>query len=61
VYTDHAATHAWTVARDLTPADVDRILGELRAQGGDAIAVRLDETLFGDGRDLASATRGVLS
>ncbi|HEX6600619.1 MAG TPA: homoserine dehydrogenase [Gemmatimonadaceae bacterium] len=62
VYTDHAATHAWTVARDLCGADVDRVLGELRALGGDAIAVRLDESLFGDGRDLASsATREFVS
>ena len=57
VYTDHAATHAWTVARDLTAAEVDRLLGELRAQDGEPIAVRLDETLFGDGRDLAPAAR----
>ena len=61
VYTDHAATHAWTVARDLSSAHVDRILGELRVLGADAIAVRLDESLFGDGRDLASAARAVLS
>ncbi|HEX5971672.1 MAG TPA: homoserine dehydrogenase [Gemmatimonadaceae bacterium] len=55
VYTDHAATRAWTVARGLAAAEVDRVLAELRAQGGDAIAARLDETLFGDGRDLASS------
>jgi homoserine dehydrogenase len=62
VYTDHAASHAWTVARDLTAAEVDRILGELRAQDEDAIAARLDETLFGDGRDLAtSANPGLVS
>jgi hypothetical protein len=50
------------VARDLTAAEVDRILGELRAQDEDAIAARLDETLFGDGRDLAtSANPGLVS
>jgi homoserine dehydrogenase len=61
VYTDHAATRAWTVARNLPALEVERVLGELRAQGGDPIAARLDESLFGDGRDLAAAARGVVS
>lgn len=55
VYTDHHATQAWTVARGLSSADVERILDALRTQGGDAIAVRLDDELFGDGRDVAAA------
>lgn len=58
VYTDHQATHAWTVACGLSAAEVERLLDALHAQGGDAIAVRLDDALFGDGRDLALTRRG---
>lgn len=61
VYTDHRATHSWTVARELTSADVDRILDTLRAQGEDAVAVRIDDELFGDGRGLTAVSVGVVS
>lgn len=57
VYTDHHAARAWTVARGLTSTDVDRILDLLRANGGDGIALRLDEELFGDGGEVARAHR----
>lgn len=55
VYTDQRAAHAWTVACALTLADVERVLESLRDQGADAIAARLDDELFGEGRKLAPA------
>jgi len=54
VYTDHNATHAWTVAHALSAAEVDRILDALHAQEAEAIAARIDEELYGDGRDVWS-------
>jgi hypothetical protein len=43
------------VACALTLADVERVLESLRDQGADAIAARLDDELFGEGRKLAPA------
>jgi homoserine dehydrogenase len=48
VHTDEHATRAWTLARSLTTAEVDEVLAALHAQGGDAIAVRLDGELSGE-------------
>jgi len=42
VRTDAAATCAWTIARGLTTAELDRTLAALRVEGADAIAARLD-------------------
>lgn len=45
VRTDDRATCAWTVARALTRRQVEVLLARLRAEGGDAIAARLDDAL----------------
>jgi homoserine dehydrogenase len=58
VYTDPRATRAWTLARGLDAAAVEQVLASLGAAGGDPIAVRLDDELYGDGSEFAGAKLG---